>query len=187
MTDRKKKLEILYINDILILNNRIFSDKTNHYLKKMLFNLRLVFRYNDEGVDDLIDLYYYIEDILKNEIEVDDEELTILIYRLTDTVLNMDDNLHAGTLIMESAANLLQSLYLEFETYKLADRVYEYPEDKEYILSQMKNQVVDFDNLIEILNITSDVQVKERVEKILENNYPFEYATYKARCEYLDV
>lgn len=187
MADKKKKLEILYINDILMLNNRIFSTKTNHYLKKLLFNLRLVFRYNGEGLDDLIDLYYYIEDILKNEIEVDDEELTILIYRLTDAVLNMDDNLNADTLIIESAANLLQSLYLEFETYKLADRVYDYPEDKEYLLSQMKNQVVDFDNLIEILDITDNLEVKEMVENILENNYPFEYATYKARCEYLDV
>ena len=48
MERKDKKLEILFINDIKSLKNELLSAKTNHYLKNMLFCLRLVFRYNGE-------------------------------------------------------------------------------------------------------------------------------------------
>ena len=116
MKRKDKKLEILYINDIKSFKNDLLSAKTNHYLRNMLFCLRLVFRYNGENLDELIDFYYYIEDLLKNEVLMDLEELKIFIYRITDLIVNIDDyNIRGDTLITEVAANLLQSLYLELE------------------------------------------------------------------------
>lgn len=41
----KKKLEIIEIDDILTVNNSYLSDNLNHYMKSMLFNLRIIFRH----------------------------------------------------------------------------------------------------------------------------------------------
>ena len=187
MKRKDKKLEILYINDIKSFKNDLLSAKTNHYLRNMLFCLRLVFRYNGENLDELIDFYYYIEDLLKNEVLMDLEELKIFIYRITDLIVNIDDyNIRGDTLITEVAANLLQSLYLELETYKLVDKTDESDLWKEPLLMQLKNQVVDFDILIDILDNTSDEAMKSSVLEILNNNYPMEFAIYKARHGILD-
>lgn len=184
---KKKKLEILHIGDITNSYNKILSDRTNHYLQLLLFNLRLIFRYNGGPLDDMIEFYSYIEDILNNKIELDDEELKILIYRVTDLMLNIEEyNLNGDTLITESIAYLLSSLYLELETYKLVDIYNKDDEFKSVIRGQIKNQVVEFNNLIDILKISDDNDVIKKVEEILYNNYPHEYARYKARCKYLE-
>lgn len=187
MSSKNKKLEILYINDILSLNNTILSTKTNHYMKLFLFNLRVLFRSNKDDLDDLIEIYYYIEDILKNDITVDDEELKILIYRMTDLSVNLDEyNLLGQTIITETLANLIQSLLLELETYTLVDLYNNNDIFKNYLKNQIKDQTVEFNELIDILNNTKDEYVIQKVKKILDNNYQFEYARYKARCESLE-
>ena len=187
MERKDKKLEILFINDIKSLKNELLSAKTNHYLKNMLFCLRLVFRYNGENLDEFIDFYYYIEDLLNNNILMDLEELKIFIYRVTDLIVNIDDyNIRGDTLITEVAANLLQSLYLELETYKLVDKTDESDVWKNILLMQVKDQVVDFDILIDILNNSSDDDIVSSVLEILNNNYPMEFAIYKARNGILD-
>ena len=181
-TDKKKKLEILFIDDIRSLHNNLLSDKSNHYLQNMLFNLRLLFRYNNRDLDVLIDFYYYVEDILNNNILLDFDELKILIYRITDFVVNLDDyDVRGNTLITESCSSLLQSLYLELETYRLADKTSESSVWKNILVNQLKNQVVDFELLIRILELSNEDDVKGIVLEILENNYPFEFDTYKAR------
>lgn len=183
MEERKKKLEILFIDDIKSANNKLLSNKTNHYLQKMLFSMRLVFRYNADGLEELIDLYYYIENLLNNKVLMDLEELKIFIYRVTDLVVNMDDyNIRGETLLTETAGNLLQSLYLELETYKLVDKTDESAEWKNILLGQVKNQVVDFDLLVSIIDCDdAGEEVKNVVLEILQNNYPFEFAVYMAR------
>ena len=187
MHSKTKKLEILHIEDITSMNNNILSNRSNHYLKLMLFNLRVVFRYNPGNLDDLVDFYNYIEDILNNIIELDDEELKILIYRVTDLIVNIDDyDIIGDTILTETIANLLSSLYMELETYKLVDLYNREDEYQDYIAGQIKNQIVEFDSLVEILKLSCEDEVKKKVEEILNNNYPFEYARYKARCEYLE-
>lgn len=187
MKRKDKKLEILFINDIKSSKNDLLSDKTNHYLRNMLFCLRLVFRYNGENLDELIDFYYYIEDLLNNKFLMDLEELKIFIYRITDLIVNMDDyDIRGDTLVTEVAANLLQSLYLELETYKLVDKTDESDVWKNILLMQVKNQVVDFDILIDMLNNSSDDAIESSVLEILNNNYPMEFAIYKARNGILD-
>ena len=64
MSHKTKKLEILDIDDIKSLENKNLSKKVNHYLQKTLFTIRILFRHNEENIDDLIDFYYYIEDVL---------------------------------------------------------------------------------------------------------------------------
>lgn len=184
--NRNKKLEILFVDDINSLKNDLLSTKTNHYLRKMLFSLRLLFRNNGDNLEEFIEFYYYIEDLLKNNFVMDLDELKIFIYRVTDLIVNIDDyNINGDTLITECAANLLQSLYLELETYKLVDKTDESEVWKSIILKQVKNQVVDFNILIDILNSSSE-DVKSRVLEILDNNYPMEFAIYKARNGILD-
>lgn len=184
--NRNKKLEILFIDDIKSLKNDLLSSKTNHYLRNMLFSLRLLFRNNGDNLEEFIDFYYYVEDLLNNNFVMDLEELKIFIYRVTDLVVNIEDyNINGDTLITECAANLLQSLYLELETYKLVDKTDESEAWKDLLLAQVKNQVVDFDILIDIFNNSSD-DVKSSVLEILNNNYPMEFAVYKARNGILD-
>lgn len=186
MEQKNKKLEILFIDDIKSIKNDLLSDKTNHYLQNMLFSLRLLFRYNADGLDDLIDFYYYIEDLLNNKFLLDYDELKILIYRITDLIVNIDDyDVHGDTLLTEVASNLLQSLYLELETYKLVDKTDESVLWKDNLLNQVKNQVVDFNVLINILESSGDDNVKDLVLTLLYNNYPFEFAIYNARYNIL--
>ena len=59
MSHKTKKLEILDIDDIKSLENKNLSKKVNHYLQKTLFTIRILFRHNEENIDDLIDFYYY--------------------------------------------------------------------------------------------------------------------------------
>jgi predicted CopG family antitoxin len=64
-----------------------------------------------------------------------------------------------------------------------------YNRDDEFsdvIAGQIKNQVVEFDLLVKILDTSNEKEVKGIVLEILENNYPFEYARYKARRQCLD-
>lgn len=187
MERKDKKLEILFIDDIKSSKNDVLSTKTNHYLRNMLFCLRLVFRYNAVNLEELIDFYYYIEDLLNNKILMDLEELKIFIYRITDLIVNLDDyNIRGDTLITEVAANLLQSLYLELETYKLVDKTDESKLWKNLLLMQVKDQVVDFNILIDILNNSSDDKIESSILEILNNNYPMEFAIFKARNGILD-
>jgi hypothetical protein len=178
---KAKKLEILSISDIKSSKNSLLSDKSNHYLQNMLFSLRLLFRYNGSNLDDLVDFYYYIEDLLNNKILLDMDELKILIYRVTDLIVNLDDyEINGVTIIGEVSANLLQSLYLELDTYRLVDKL----DDSKWhdiILSQVKNQVVDFDILINIFENSDDDEVKNSVFDILKNNYQMEFSIYNAR------
>lgn len=184
---RNKKLEILFIDDIKSLKNDLLSSKTNHYLRNMLFSLRLLFRNNEDNLDEFIDFYYYIEDLLNNKFVIDLDELKIFIYRVTDLIVNADDyNINGDTLLTECAANLLQSLYLELETYKLVDKTDESEVWKPILINQVKNQVVDFNILIKIFNDTSDNDIKSLVLEILNNNYPTEFAVYNARNNILD-
>ncbi len=182
MQEKVKKLEILFIDDIKSSRNKLLSDKTNHYLQNMLFCLRLVFRYNADNLKDLIDFYYYVDDLLNNRVLMDLEELKIFIYRVTDLIVNLEDyGVRGDTLLTEVSSNLLQSLYLELETYRLVDKTSESLVWKDSLLSQIKNQVVDFDVLIEIFESSCDDDVKDKINDILENNYPMEFAIYKAR------
>ena len=72
----KKKLEIIEIDDILTVNNSYLSDNLNHYMKSMLFNLRIIFRHNiDDNLEDLIKFYYKIEDILTKNIKLENEDI----------------------------------------------------------------------------------------------------------------
>ena len=184
---KSKKLDVLNIGDITSLNNDILSDRTNHYLRLLLFNLRVMFRHNSQSMDDLADFYEYIGDVLSAKIIVDDEELKILIYRITDLIVNIDEyDVVADTVITECVSYLLSSLYLELETYRLVDLYNRDDEYHDYLAVQIKNQVVEFDILVDILKISDDKEVKGRVLEILENNYPLEYARYKARRQYLD-
>lgn len=188
MAIKKKKLEILNISDIRSIHNDLLSSKSNYYLQNMLFNLRLLFRYNSDGLDDLIDFYYYLEDVLNNNFLLDFDELKILIYRVTDVIVNIDDyGVNGSTLITETGSNLLQSLYLELETYRLVDKSDESVVWKDIILGQLKNQVVDFKLLIQILDVSDDDNVNAIVLELLENNYPYEFTVYNARKDYLDV
>ena len=181
------KLDVLNIGEITSLNNNILSDRTNHYLKLLLFNMRVMFRYNDNNLDDLAEFYEYIEAILSNNIEVDDEELKILIYRITDLIVNIEDyDITGDTIITETISYLLSSLYLELETYRLVDLYNRDDEFSDVIAGQIKNQVVEFDLLVKILDTSNEKEVKGIVLEILENNYPFEYARYKARRQCLD-
>ncbi len=181
------KLDVLNIGEITSLNNNILSDRTNHYLKLLLFNMRVMFRYNDNNLDDLAEFYEYIEAILSNNIEVDDEELKILIYRITDLIVNIEDyDVTGDTIITETISYLLSSLYLELETYRLVDLYNRDDEFSDVIAGQIKNQVVEFDLLVKILDTSNEKEVKGIVLEILENNYPFEYARYKARRQCLD-
>lgn len=184
---KSKKLDVLDIGDITSLNNDILSDRTNHYLKLLLFNLRVMFRHNSDKLDDLAEFYEYIEDILSGRIIVDDEELKILIYRITDLIVNIDEyDVVADTVITECVSYLLSSLYLELETYRLVDLYNRDDDYHDYLATQIKNQVVEFDVLVDILKISDDKEVIRRVEEILNNNYPLEYARYLARREYLE-
>lgn len=182
MMNQKKKLEILDISDIKESYNDNFSQKTNHYLQNLLFDLRLVFRYNLYNLEDLIDLYCYIEDILNNNIIIDEEELKILIYRLTDLVLNIEQyELKGEILIIETVSNLQQSLYNEIEQMKIKNKL---SCDNQYATildKQLKNQDSEFNLLIDILNQNDIVSIKKLVNQILEDNYKQEYQTYKAR------
>ena len=181
------KLDVLNIGEITSLNNNILSDRTNHYLKLLLFNMRVMFRYNDNNLDDLAEFYEYIEAILSNNIEVDDEELKILIYRITDLIVNIEDyDVTGDTIITETISYLLSSLYLELETYRLVDLYNRDDEFSDVIAGQIKNQVVEFDLLVKILEVSNEKEVKGIVLEILENNYPIEYARYKARRQCLD-
>ena len=102
-------------------------------------------------------------------------------------IVNIDEyDVMADTVITECVSYLLSSLYLELETYRLVDMYNRDDEYHDYLAVQIKNQVVEFDILLDILKISDDKEVKGRVLEILENNYPLEYARYKARCEYLD-
>lgn len=184
---KNKKLEILYIHDIRSMDNPIFSKKTNHYLQNLLFNLRVLFRYNKEDLDDLIELYYYIKDLLNNKIEINDEELKLLIYRLTDIILNIEQyNIRGETIITETIANLQQSLYLELECFKLADKRHEDNEWKNIIELQIKDTQIEFNTLIEILEENDTDKIKENIQQLLQDNYQLEYATYLARKNYLE-
>ena len=181
------KLDVLNIGEITSLNNNILSDRTNHYLKLLLFNMRVMFRYNDNNLDDLAEFYEYIEAILSNNIEVDDEELKILIYRITDLIVNIEEyDVTGDTIITETISYLLSSLYLELETYRLVDLYNRDDEFSDVIAGQIKNQVVEFDLLVKILDTSNEKEVKGIVLEVLENNYPFEYARYKARRQCLD-
>lgn len=61
---KTKKLEVLEIDDILNASNENLNKNTNHYLKMVLFNIRVVFRHNKDEIDSLIDAYYEVEDML---------------------------------------------------------------------------------------------------------------------------
>lgn len=187
MTTQNKKLEIINIHDIKEMKNNTFSKKTNHYLQKTLYNLRIVFRYNANNLEDLIDLYYYIEDILKNNIPLDEEELKILIYRITDLILNIEQyELHGETILIETISHLQQALYNQLETYKLLDKSHK---DKLYsnnINNQIKNQEVEFKALTKILDEDNLDNIKNIVTNVLANNYQQEYLTYESRKDYLE-
>ncbi|WP_455645565.1 hypothetical protein [Methanosphaera sp.] len=187
MTEKTKKLEILYIEDITNLNNSIFSKKTNHYLKKLLFNLRVLFRYNSTGLEDLIDLYYYVESLLNDTINVTLDEIKILIYRLTDTIVNIDEyNIHGETILTETIANLQQSLYMELERFKLALKSLDDKQWESIIDSQIMDTQSEFEILTKQLESENMQDIKNAIEKILQANYPYEYATYKSRKDYLE-
>lgn len=187
MTAQNKKLEIINIHDIKEMKNSTFSKKTNHYLQKTLYTLRIIFRYNDNNLEDLIDLYCYIEDILKNNIHPDEEELKILIYRITDLTLNMEQyRLNGETILIETVSHLQQALYNQLETYKLLDKS---RRDKLYFDSirlQIKNQEVEFEALTKILEEDNMDNIKNMVNNILVNNYQQEYLTYKSRKDCLE-
>lgn len=185
---KTKKLEINYINDIISMNNEILSQNTNHYLKRLLYDLRLLFRHNKDNLEEFIELYYYIMDMLENNVDLNNDELKIFIYRLTDLSLNIDDyNLNCDTIILESVSYLIQALYQELEAFKIADKIYENEEIKDRLIFQLKNQEIIFKNLIEIKNKSKDEEIGEIVEKLLDNNFYNEYTTYKGRINYLDV
>ncbi|OED29478.1 hypothetical protein [Methanosphaera sp. WGK6] len=187
MAEKNKKLEILDIRDITKLNNTIFSKKTNHYLKKLLFNLRVIFRYNSTNLEDLIDLYYYIESLLNEDIDVTLDEIKLLIYRLTDTIVNIEEyDIHGETILTETIANLQQSLYMELERFKLALKSLEDQQWESIIDSQIMNTQIEFEILTKQLESKNINDIKLSIEKILQANYPYEYATYKSRKNYLD-
>ena len=112
MERKDKKLEILFINDIKSLKNELLSAKTNHYLKNMLFCLRLVFRYNGENLDEFIDFYYYIEDLLNNNIGLNDK-ISLSSQSNKNTIPNFNinsiDNLNLNGIYLKNIPNKFNS------------------------------------------------------------------------------
>ncbi|MCD7781344.1 MAG: hypothetical protein LUG89_01400 [Methanosphaera sp.] len=178
-----KKVEILEINDIKQLSNQYFTRETNHYLKCVLFQLRLVFRHNKENLDQLIELYDYLESILNNEFIVDTEELQILIYHLTDIILNLDDiNIHGGLLLTEATTSLIKALYKEYEDILLHEKIsYDSEEWTQCLQRQIQERNSEFNVLTEALQKDDIDEIKEDIKELLKNNYQLEYQSYKAR------
>ena len=156
----KKKLEIIEIDDILTVNNSYLSDNLNHYMKSMLFNLRIIFRHNiDDNLEDLIKFYYKIEDILTKNIKLENEDIKKLITQTTKITLNTT-NVHGISIIYENTAKLIDALYNELKTH---------------------THPVAFNELINILNNTTDENTKISIIKLLESNFTLEYQQYLAR------
>lgn len=156
----KKKLEIIEISDILTLNNSYLSDNLNHYMKSMLFNLRIIFRHNmDDDLEDLIKFYYKLEDILTQNIKLKNEDIKKLITQITKITLNTT-NVHGIGIIYENTAKLTDALYNELKTHI---------------------HPVTFNELINILNNTTDENTKIRIINLLKSNFTLEYQKYLAR------
>ena len=187
MSHKTKKLEILDIDDIKSLENKNLSKKVNHYLQKTLFTIRILFRHNEENIDDLIDFYYYIEDVLDDKIYLDEDELKILIYRVTDLVLNIEDyGVCGGSILIEPLSQLEGALLLELEKLKL--KIFHEEDElwQEIIDSQIKDNEVEFNVLIKILGEDDVGTIKKEVVTLLKQNYQQEYLTYLSRKDYLE-
>ncbi len=182
----QKKVETKNIDDLLCLQNEYFTNETNYYLRSLLFNLRLVFRFNSGNPEGLVELYDYIESIMYNEIIVDKEELQILIYRITDTVLNIDDiNLKGDIIIIEIASNVLSSLYREFMDIKIHEKISEDEEKwSECLESQLINRDSELKKLADILELDDIDELKTEILNLLKNNYQLEYSIREARKEF---
>lgn len=157
----KKKLEIIEIDDIIALNNSYLSDNLNHYMKSMLFNLRIIFRHNmdDDDLEDLIKFYYKLEDILTRNIKLKNEDIKKLITQITKITLNTT-NVHGMSIIYENTAKLTDALYNELKTHI---------------------HPVTFNELINILNNTTDENTKIRIINLLKSNFTLEYQKYLAQ------
>ncbi|WP_303235816.1 hypothetical protein [Methanosphaera cuniculi] len=155
-----KKLEIIEIDDILTLNNSYLSDNLNHYMRSMLFNLRIIFRHNmDDDLEDLIKFYYKLEDILTQDIKLKNEDIKKLITQITKITLNTI-NVYGISIIYENSAKLTDALYNELRTH---------------------THPVAFNELVNILNNTTDENTKISIINLLKSNFTLEYQKYLAR------
>ena len=165
MSHKTKKLEILDIDDIKSLENKNLSKKVNHYLQKTLFTIR----------------------ILDDKIYLDEDELKILIYRVTDLVLNIEDyGVCGGSILIEPLSQLEGALLLELEKFKLKILHEEDELWQEIIDSQIKDNEVEFNVLIKILGEDDVGTIKKEVATLLKQNYQQEYLTYLSRKDYLE-
>ncbi|WP_304125830.1 hypothetical protein [Methanosphaera cuniculi] len=156
----KKKLEIIEIDDILTANNSYLSENLNHYMKSMLFNLRIIFRHNmDDDLENLIKFYYELEDILTKNIKLENEDIKKLITQITKITLNTT-NVYGMSIIYENTAKLIDALYNELKTH---------------------THPVTFNELINILNNTTDENTKMSIINLLKSNFTLEYQQYLAR------
>lgn len=129
-------------------------------MKSMLFNLRIIFRHNQNDVlDELIKLYYKIENILTSNNNPSDNDIKNLITQLNNTTLDAI-NVRGCKIIYENVGKLTNALYDELKS---------------------KNHPSTFIMLVNILNSTCDNKIKERIRTLLELNYTLEYQEYLAR------
>ena len=156
---KTKKLEVLEIDDILNASNENLNKNTNHYLKMVLFNIRVVFRHNKDEIDSLIDAYYEVEDMLCR-CRCGISEIKQLIKTLTNLML--DDNKFKGELVIyESIRDLIDALYIEVENHKIDQQKSENPE---YASSLNK-----IDPEIEINNPKNPLEYAQNLAKTMHN------------------
>lgn len=179
LTTTNKKVEIRQIDDVLELSNSNFSDRTNHYLKCLLLDLRLIFRNNRDNLDELIEFYEYIEYVLSTDFpvnrtgEITDKINTIFI-KIGTTPISCE------TIMIESLSKAISSLYTDYHDMLLKDKIMQTNNNvlKIVLENQLINQVNEFDILTLILESTSDEQLSTRIREILTSNYKKEYTTY---------
>lgn len=165
-----KKLEILEIDDIIKPVNKNLYKSTNDNIKFMLFNMRIIFRHNDENLDDLIDLYYTLDNLLNNKEVINFKELKNLINKINNTILNMDDENIKGILILlEPARNLTANLYDEIQKIKLKQQLKENPGYSQIL----KNQLLS----------PYDLALEIKDKKLLKSNFQLELIEIKSRKE----
>lgn len=156
---KTKKLEVLEIDDILNASNENLNKNTNHYLKMVLFNMRVVFRHNKDEIEQLIDAYYEVEDMLCR-CGGGISDIKQLIKTLTNLML--DDNKFKGELVIyESIRNLIDALYIEVENHKIDQQKSENPE---YASSLNK-----IDPEIEINNPKNPLEYAQNLAKTMHN------------------
>jgi len=179
LTTNNKKVEIRLIDDVLELSNSNFSDRTNHYLKCLLLDLRLIFRNNRDYLDELIEFYEYIEYVLSTDFPVNragevTDKINNIFIKIGTTPISSE------TIMIDSLSKAISSLYMDYHDMLIKDKIMQSNNKvlRVALEDQLINQVNEFDILISILESTSDEELSTQISKILKSNYKKEYTTH---------